>query len=342
MAKRPQGLVLLAAFALLGLRSEGDEVKTPKSRPARAESARNDSAVLWREPVDIGTRNLFYGPGGAQDQPHGPYTFVEEDLNGTNPKYVVRDRNKVKWTVKLGNEARPETVASRLVWAVGYAANEDYFLEDLQVAGMPPHLKRGGNQIGPGGTLHAVRLKRHLDDERDIGNWKWRGDAFAGTRELNGLKVMMALINNWDLKDVNNKVYGKKDGNERIYMVSDLGSSFGATGLAFPIGRSKGDLDVYIRSRFIGRISSEYVDFCTPSRPALIYLFTPPRFIYRVRLDGIDHHIPRADARWMGGLLSALSADQIHDAFRAAGYTPEQVNAFSKVVQDRIMQLNQL
>ena len=36
----------------------------------------------------------------------------------------------MKWRVKLGVEARPETVASRLVWAVGYYANEDYFLPE--------------------------------------------------------------------------------------------------------------------------------------------------------------------------------------------------------------------
>ena len=94
---------------------------------ATVETAVNSTAgaVLWRQPADIGTRNLFYGPGGEKDQPQGPFTFIEEDLNGTNPKYVVRDRNKVKWTVKLGMEARPETVASRLVWAVGYLTNED-------------------------------------------------------------------------------------------------------------------------------------------------------------------------------------------------------------------------
>ena len=35
---------------------------------------------------------------------------------------VVRDAKGVKWSVKLGIEARPEVAASRLVWAVGYLA----------------------------------------------------------------------------------------------------------------------------------------------------------------------------------------------------------------------------
>ena len=53
---------------------------------------------------------------------------------------------------------------------------------------------------------------------------------FTGTRELNGLRVMMALINNWDLKDENNAIYREKPVRDQIYEVSDLGASFGTTG----------------------------------------------------------------------------------------------------------------
>ena len=78
--------------------------------------------------------------------------------------------------------------------------------------------------------MHAVRLKRHLEDQKKIENWKWSDDSVAGSRELNGLKVMMALINNWDLKDENNELYGGKNAAEQVYIVSDLGASFGTTG----------------------------------------------------------------------------------------------------------------
>src|SRR5579859_1311365 len=72
---------------------------------------------LWREPKNIASENLLYGVGSKEREPKGPFTFVKEDLEGTNPKYDVRDENGVKWKVKLGAEARPETVASRFVWA---------------------------------------------------------------------------------------------------------------------------------------------------------------------------------------------------------------------------------
>ena len=52
--------------------------------------------------------------------------------------------------------------------------------------------------------MHNARLKRYLEGEEKNGTWKWKDNPFTGTREFNGLRVMMALINNWDLKDVNN------------------------------------------------------------------------------------------------------------------------------------------
>src|SRR5207245_1541601 len=59
---------------------------------------------------------------------------------------------------------------------------------------MPPHLKRGQNLVGPSGVIQNVRLKRHLTGEQKIGRWKWKQNPFRGTREFNGLRVMMALI----------------------------------------------------------------------------------------------------------------------------------------------------
>ncbi|HLK18907.1 MAG TPA: hypothetical protein VKT81_08120 [Bryobacteraceae bacterium] len=304
--------------------------------------------VLWREPSDIRTRNLFYGPGGADHQPHSVYTFEKEDLDGTNPKFVVRDENGVRWKVKLGEEAKPETVASRLVWAVGYFADEDYFLPELRVKEMPAHLKRRGAKkfIAPDGTMRNVRLKRYLDGEKKVGIWSWRNDPFAGTREYNGLRVMMALINNWDLKDVNNAIYEEKrhtgSGFERVYLVSDLGASFGSWGLELTHKKSKGNLDEYTRHKFIRRIGAEEVDFETPHRPAMLVLFNPHEFLMRVHLEWIGHHVPRTAAKWMGEQLAQLSPGQIRDAFRAAGYSPAEIDGFSTVLESRIAELNRL
>jgi hypothetical protein len=56
----------------------------------------------------------------------------------------------------------------------------------------------------------------------------------------------------------------------------------------------------------------------------------------------VGNHVPRADAKWLGSLLAQLSTEQILNAFRAGGYPPEKAAAFTKVVQSRIAELNQL
>jgi len=296
------------------------------------------AAVLWKEPADIESRDLFYGPGGAEHVPHGTFTFVKEDLNGTNPKFVVRDQDGQKWKVKLGNEARPETVASRIVWAVGYRTNEDYFVSDLQVREMPAHLHRGQKLIEPDGSVRNVRLKR--EDQKKLGTWQWRSAPFTGTRELNGLKVLMAVINNWDLKDENNAIY--QEGNSQIYVVSDLGASFGSAGRSWPRQKAKGDLDSYRQSAFMGGVTPSSVDFQVPARPGLIYIFSLKEYWSRVRLEWIGKNVPRADARWMGQLLARLSPKQIRDCFSAAGYSPEEADAFARVMEGRVAMLTNL
>jgi hypothetical protein len=163
-------------------------------------------ALLWTIPEDIASRDLFYGRGGHKNKPHGFYVFLKEDLNGTNPKFDVRDGNGIEWKVKLGLEAKPEIAASRLVWAVGYITSEDYYLPTIRVENMPLHLHRGQEMVSPDGSIADVRLKRFPDHMKKLGTWQWSGNPFAGTREFNELRVMMALINNWDLKDSNTAI----------------------------------------------------------------------------------------------------------------------------------------
>src|SRR5579862_5880309 len=286
---------------------------------------------LWREPKDIASENLFYGPGGKNHQPHGPFTFLKEDLDGTNPKYDVRDADGVKWKIKLGAEARPETVASRFVWAMGYHTDEDYFVPEVQVAGLPAHLHRGQKLIGAGGVMRNVRLKRE-EGEKKEGIWRWRDNPFNDTRELDGLRVMMAVINNWDLKDENNAIRDEKrkdDGEKRVYEVSDLGASFGTTGRGLSHTKSKGNLRSYSRSKFIKRVGPQFVDFNAPSRPALLVIFNPHEFFGRLGLRWIGRDVPRQHARWIGDMLGQLSRQQIRDAFRAGGYEGEELDSFA-------------
>ena len=111
-----------ASVAVLILNSWLGANAAKKSASDPVATQAEGAPVLWREPVDIASRNLYYGPGGATHVPSGSFTFEQEDMNGSNPKFDVSDQDKVEWRVKLGEEARPEVVASRLIWAVGYFA----------------------------------------------------------------------------------------------------------------------------------------------------------------------------------------------------------------------------
>ena len=330
---------LTASLAVLILNYPTAGIAAKKSNPAGADTKAEGPPVLWRDPGDIASRNLYYGPGGKAHEPQGTFTFEKEDMQGSNPKFDIVDQDGIKWKVKMGDEARPETVAARLVWAVGYFANEDYFMPVLHVQNMP-HLHRGANLVSPHGTVHNVRLKRHLKDQKKIGMWAWEKNPFTGTREWCGLRVLMAVINNWDLKDSNNSIYQVHgDHPEQIYVVTDLGSSFGSSGLNWA---SKGNLTAYTRSKLIGKTSPEFVDFKVPAAPKLNTFIDVPELTRRLGLCWIGHHIPVTDVRWMGHMLAQLSPDQIRDAFRAGGYSPPEVEAYTQVLEQRIAELQKL
>lgn len=298
-------------------------------------------AILWKNPGDIRSRNLYYGPGGKENQPQEPLTFVKEDLGGTNPKFDVRDHAGTKWKAKLGLEAQPETVATRLLWAVGFVTNENYFLSESKVEDMP-RLKRGQQLVGPNGDIRSVRLQKPPLDKK-VGTWNWKHNPFMGTREFNGLRVMMALLSNWDLKDENNAIYADSEKPDpALYEVSDLGASFGRNGETYTYAMSKNNLAAYRRSKFISKVTPDYISFNFPTHLPFLYVFNLPLFVSHMRQHWIGQHIPRSDAKWMASWLAELSPEQIRDAFRAAGYSPEQVDEYATTVQARIAELRRL
>jgi hypothetical protein len=339
-------VVLLALVAAAPL--DLDAAKKGASEVSNSvEVTGRDIPVLWRDPTDIASRDLFYGAGGKDHEPRAPFTFVKEEGGGTSPKFILLDAQGVHWVAKLGPEARAETAATRLVWAAGYFTDEDYFLPSLHVRNMPVHLRRGGEFVSPGGTVSHARLERFRSTGKSLGDWQWRRSPFSGTRELNGLRVMMALINNWDLKDSNNSIYfadnpGNPSIHKRIYVVADLGSSFGTQGATLPHSKAKGNLDSYTHSRFVRKVSSSYVDFGVPAAPNLIYIFSPHDYFPHLGQRWIGRGIPRTDVRWMGQILARLSPNQIRDAFRAAGYSPQEVDGFTEVLRNRIAVLEDL
>jgi hypothetical protein len=321
-----------------GKKEETNSEKKEEKRK-NGEAVPRLKAVIWHPTIDVNQLNLFYGVGGKEDapRPDAKYKFKKEDMNGTSPKFDVEDDQGVKWRVKLGQEPRAETAATRLLFAAGYFVDEDYYVDELHVEELPP-LKRGQSFVTADGVVHGARLERRMQEVKKLGTWDWFKNPFVGTKEFNGLRVMMAMVNNWDLKTINNSIYEVHD--EAEYAVSDVGATFGKTG--DPLHRSKSVLKDYEDSKFIDKVHSDFVDFVLHSRPPLLAAINIPNYEKRTHMQEVTKHIPRADAKWLGERLFQLTEEQIRDCFRAGGYTQAEVEGYSTVIQNRIAALNAL
>ena len=323
--RRVGGLALSTALALCLA------VGAFAQQPGRA-------AVIWHDRGDAAELDLVGGPGGQAHEPGHVLKFIEEAETGTSPKFEVEDEHGVRWKVKLGEEARSETAATRLLWAAGYVVDEDYYRPGIRVVGLP-RLARGQEFVTDEGIVTGARLERQGGGGEEAASWSWHENPFVGTREFNGLRVMMALLNNWDLKDVNNRVFDTIAGGEQ-YGITDLGATFGRTGHV--ITRSKGVSKDYAESTFIATVTATHVDFVMQSRPFLPLVVHLAHYRSRTRMESIVKRVPIADARWIGDRLGRLSTEQIRDAFRASGFSPEDIEVYTQVVVGRIRTLQDL
>ncbi len=319
----------------------GDHTASHSEKPKAGEEIKN--AVLWRSPENIAALDLYNGQGGEKNQPAPPFVFISEDKRGSNPKFDASDVNGKKWRVKLGEESRPEVVASRLLWAVGYFVNDDYVIARAQVKGLKLSRRAQGEK---GVEVTDARFARKPGGQKKVGTWRWKSNPFTGTREFNGLRVMMAVINNWDLKDENNAIYRDDKHERKLFLVNDVGASFGTNGLSWTRSRSKGNVDSFKGSKFITRNTDTEIDFATPAAPKALIAesagFGVIPFVKRERLDWIGKKIPRKDVIWIASLLGQLTHQQLMDAFRAGNFPSDEIDVYVSLVESRIVELKAL
>ena len=306
--KRP-ALILIGMVMLLTGTIQGQKSKKSHPKPIP-----NDAKpVLWHEPTDIASRDLFLGAGGEAMKPDlSKVTFVADETRSYSKKYRVRDGAGNEWVVKVGPEAQSETAATRLIWAAGYFADITYLVPHVDIEGK--------------GSFDNARFEARPKGQKRLGQrWDWSKNPFVGTNELQGLKVLMALINNWDIQNHNNNILlvtdeatGQK---EARYFDTDLGASFGKEGRF--IGHTRNRPDQYVAdTKFISGVEQGMV-----------------RFDYKGKNKHLITDITVAQAKWLGNILSQLSDQQISDAFRAANYSPEQIEALTRIVKARINEL---
>jgi hypothetical protein len=303
------GLVLLAACA----------GRTAETQAVIEHPAAVDIKQLWTDPVDLESRDLFNGPGGAKlaPNPAARYEIVEVDETGFSAGYAVRDDQGTAWNVKLGIEAQPEVVASRLLWALGYHQPPTYLVTAWKLAG-----KQSGAQ-------GISRFRRESPNEKVVSDWSWYENPFERTQPFRGLVVANLILNNWDWKTSNNKVYAG-DAGHRKYIVRDVGASLGKT--TFPqflkwtplrMGKqgSRNDLEGFEGQGFIKGVEADRVKFD--------YNGVHTRLVDTVTVQ---------DVVWTCRLMSRLSPQQWDDAFRAAAYQPAERQRFIAKLKSKIDQ----
>lgn len=277
-----------------------------KSKDKKEKKELVGTPVMWRAPEDIEQRNLLLGAGGEEMKPDiSRVTFIEQKTGGYSTKYRVRDAKGNEWIAKIGKEAQPDTAANRLLWALGY---------ETEIAYVVPKLKIEGK-----GEYENVRLEARPANIKRSGNWMWENNPFMNAPEFKGLKILMVMINNWDMKDDNNEILAPRDSTgeaELRYIISDLGGSFGKTG-GF-LSRSRNKPSDYVKADFIKGVNGGVIDFS-----------------YSGKNQKLFEGITVADAAWLSKWLQRLSDQQIKDAFRAANYSPEEVDTLAAAFRAR-------
>ena len=280
--------------------------RTTSAPPSEAELAQ-----LWSEPSDLATRDLYDGPGGKDGGPviQGKLTIKSFDPSGNSVGYNVLDAEGREWKVKIGQEAQPEIVASRLLWAIGFHQPPLYLVQNLQLDGGRPE-----DSGRPG------RLRAEFGYKTE-GDWSWHQNPYVGTRELKGLLVAQLILNNWDIKGTQNRIYllnGDAEAPRRRFVVQDLGAALGKTG--WPVG-TRSEIDDFESQSLIKRVANGRIEFD-----------------YHARHKELFKDITAADVIWVSRLFARLSDQQWRDAFRAAGYPESQSTRFIAKLKAKVQE----
>jgi hypothetical protein len=293
---------------------------------------------IWVDPGSVGALDPVNGPGPADGAPQPPFQFLEEHTTGSQPTVSVRDACGRVWRVKWGQEVRCETFAVRFAWSCGYFAEETHFVAAGTIEGATTLGRARACIDERDGTFREARFE--LDDPAvtkmfEEHSWAWDDNPFLGTRELNGLKLVVMLLSNWDTKDRRDVARGSNtaifehrlaDGRrEARYLLTDWGGSMGRWGTN---AATRGRWDAAgFAEQTSGFVTGVTEDGCV-------------MFGYAgQRTADVAHGIPLEHVRWFSRFLEPLTTDYLARALRASGASADDTPRFAAALRDRIDQL---
>lgn len=278
-------------------------------------------ARLWQHPASL--------PAPAPP-PRAPFTFLREDLSGTQPKFFVRDAAGATWNVKFGYEVKNESFCWRIVRACGYFAEPSYFVAQGQVEGWRP-LRRHSSTVTADGHFTDARFQYRDGNLKFVKdrNWRWDRPPLAGTKELSGLKILIMLFSNWDNKDArvgsggpNTGVFQLQDG--QIYAFTDWGSGMGRW------GARPGEATDW-----------RCADFAEQT-PGFVKGLDQGKVVFGWEgniNEGFKDNIPPAHVAWLLQHLGGIGDADLHSALIAAGASGPEADCFTLALRARISQL---
>jgi hypothetical protein len=285
--------------------------------------------VIWHDPGPVDQLDFQYGIGGAKLAPAPPFSFDKEDMSGTSPKVQVKDSNGHTWVIKFGHEAKPDTFATRMAWAVGYWVEPNYFIAGGVISGVG-HLGRAHEFVDEKGNFHNGRFQIRSDDPKYLNDisWNWDQNPFVGSPQLNGLKIMMMLVSNWDDKDFrdaatrggNTAIY--QQGDRYMFFIDDWGASFGNWGKV--LTRSKWNCLDYFR---------ESHDFVKGLGTGIEWGYTGQH------TDLMKDGVRPSDVKWLMQYLGQITVDQMRTGLQTSGASPEEIHNCLEGLRLRIGQL---
>jgi hypothetical protein len=309
-----------------------------RRRAAGETRLKSSSAAIWRDPGPPATRDLPAGPGGREGAPVPPFRFIEEHSKGSNPCVWVCDGRDRVWRVKWGAEVHTEVFATRLAWAAGYFVETNYFVSEGQIDGVKDRqrtkqvIDRDGRFREGCFELDEQGVIKHFDEQ----SWAWNDNPFVGTHELNGLKIVMMLLSNWDNKDVrdvargsNTAIFEYPIGHkkwEARYLIIDWGAALGSWGSSI-LSRGRWNAAAFAgqNSQFILGTDGDDILWGYKGQ----------------RTDDAVRQISKDDVRWLYDVLGGISDEQLAAGIRASGGTESEITDFTKAIRERLERLRE-
>ena len=302
-------------------------------------------------PVNVAAMDIRTGPTDVPSHAPGAVVtcdYEEEKVTGT-PKFhcVIRPDEKVR--VKYGaenGEVNAEVAATRLLWALGFGADRVYPVT-VSCNGCPEDPLRNHKKVDGIRTFAPAVIERKLPGDeiqlfKDSG-WSWVELTFvdqtvggAPLEHRDALRLLAALIQHTDNKPQQQRLMcldrlkdlrPAKDGTcaHPFMMINDLGKTFGAATMFNSDAKSAANFKEWANTP-VWKGDSGCVAHLSKSMTG-----------------SLEHpKVGEAGRKFLTGLLSQLSDQQLRDLFDVAQFSKRDpntgvddwVNAFKKKRHD--------